>query len=235
MQRRQRDAKGPAPCTVMRVGAGDDHLFPQLVGGTIGLLPGGSLLAVAGERAARAVSAELRRNQSRTLHLAIQRAGMSREDLAEALETQPSLVPLLIRVLHAAGMNGHDKTLRLLAGFLGDALGDVSRVDDASLMLTVVSDLGEHHVKVLETVSYAPSELPKTRNRSSTHWTTGLLKEASNMREELVLVAVQGLINAGLVADAGIDGGGPDFEGGTILEITEMGKTVLEVLKELEP
>jgi hypothetical protein len=61
-----------------------------------------------------------------------------------------------------------------------------------------------------------------------------MLATASGMRQELALVAAQGLLSAGFVSDHGLDGGVTyaDLEaGGTILVITEMGKTILEVLR----
>ena len=58
---------------------------------------------------------------------------------------------------------------------------------------------------------------------------------ASDMRRELVLVGTQGLLNAGFVSDQGIDGGNASGElGGTILSLTEMGRNVIEVLREVE-
>lgn len=173
-----------------------------------------------------------------TIELATQRAGISREDLAERLERDPQLVPLFVRVLYAAGMNGHDRTLRLLGGFLGDALSDVSQVDDVSLMLAAVENLSEHHIKVLELAASSLSSHDSIAGVQARHWTTGLMIQVAGMRPELTLVACQGLLNAGFVSDGGIDGGGATYAdleaGGTILQITELGETVLCLLCEVE-
>lgn len=215
----------------------DDSLMPELVGGAVGLLPGGGLVGALRERATRAVMSEWRRNNSKVLALATAQAGMSREDLAEVLEREPSVVPLLVRTLYAAGMSGQDKTLRVLAGFLGAAFADLSKVDDVSLMLAAVADLHEHHIKVLELLERAPSECLALRRVQATHWTTDTIVTASDMRRELTLAAVRGLLNAGFVADEGIDGGmtWDDVEtGGTVLAITDMGKTVLDALRAVD-
>ena len=212
-----------------------DDLLPELAAGLLDELPGGGVLRVLGARISRAVLEEWRRNCSLTLRIATEHAGMSREDVAEALEREPKLAPLFVRVLYASGMNGHDKTLKLLAGFLGEALADVTRIDDVALMLSVIADFSEHHIKILELLAtpVAGAELP--RKTEATSWTTGLVVAASDMRPELALAASQGLLNAGFLSDAGLDGGGATYgdmsEGGTILVLTELGQTVLEVLR----
>ena len=216
----------------------DDDLLPELAGAALDSLPAGALLGVIGDRAVRVVRDEWRRNQSRAIRIATRHAGIGREDLAELLEREPKLVPLFVRVLYAAGMNGHDKTLKLLGGFLGHALADVSEIDDVSLMLAAVENLTEHHIKVLEIVESPLADYEALSGVRATHWTTGLLVKVAGMRRELTLVATQGLLNAGFVSDQGIDGGGPtdgDLEaGGTILHSTEMGQSVLHVLRAID-
>jgi hypothetical protein len=132
-------------------------------------------------------------------------------------------------------MNGHDKTLKLLGGFLGQALADPSHIDDVSLMLSAIENLTEHHIKVLEIVESPLACHDVIAGTSATHWTTGLVVQVASMRRELTLVAAQGLLNAGFVSDQGIDGGGATYgdleTGGTIVEITEMGLTILKVLR----
>ncbi len=213
----------------------DKNLVPELAAAAVDSLPGGAILGVLVDRAARAVQSEWRRNQSTAIRVATARAGLSREDLAELLEREPRLSPLLIRVLFAAGTNGHDKTLKLLGGFLGEALTDTTRIDDVSLILSVIEDLSEHHIKVLEIVESPLNSHDVATEASATRWTTGLVVRVAGMRRELALVATQGLLNAGLVSNDGIDGGGATFgdleTGGTILQITELGQTILQVLR----
>lgn len=215
----------------------DKDLIPALVAGGLDLLPAGGLLGVLGERGARRVIEEWQRNRSWALQRAAERAGLSREDLQQVLGEHPEVIPLLIRTLHAAGMTGQDKTLRLLAGFLGDALADVSKVGDVETLIGAIQNLTEHHIKVLEITSSAPTEHAELAGRAGDHWTTGLVLGVSAMRPELALAGVQGLLAAGFVSDGGLDGGGAtwaDLEsGGTILVITELGTTVLEMLREV--
>ena len=215
----------------------DDGLAPALVAGALDLLPGGGLLGVFGERGARLVLEEWQRNRSLALRLASERAGLSREDLEELVAENPRVVPLLIRTLHAAGMTGQDKTLRLLAGFLGDALADVSKICDVETLIGAIQNLTEHHIKVLEIVASAPSEYPQLAEKAGDHWTTGLVIGISSMRSELALAGVQGLLATGFVSDAGLDGGGATWQdlesGGTILHITDLGRTVLDMLGEV--
>jgi len=108
----------------------NDPLVPELVGAALDLLPGGGLLGVFGERGMRLVLEEWLRNRSLALRLAKEHAGLSREDLDELIAKNPKVVPLLVRTLHAAGMTGQDAALKLLAGFLGDALADVTRISE---------------------------------------------------------------------------------------------------------
>jgi hypothetical protein len=215
----------------------DDSFIPAVAGGALDLLPGGSLVSVFGERGAKLVLQEWRRNRSLTLSLAIKQAGLSREDLEELLIEHPRVVPLLIRTLHAAGMTGQDKTLRLLAGFLGHALADVSSISDVETLIGAVQNLTEHHIKVLEIVSSSRSDYPQLTEVAGDRWTTGLVVSISSMRSELTLVGVQGLLATGFLSDAGLDGGGAtwgDLEsGGTILKVTELGRTVLNMLGEV--
>jgi hypothetical protein len=214
-----------------------DGLIPALVAGTLDLLPGGGIFGVFGERATKLALEEWQRNRSLTLRMASERAGLSREDLEELVEENPRVVPLLIRTLHAAGMTGQDKTLRLLAGFLGDALADVSKISDVETLIGAVQNLTEHHIKVLEIVASEPSEYPGLEDEANDHWTTGLVVGISSMRSELALVGVQGLLAAGFVSDAGLDGGGATWgdlqSGGTMLQLTDLGRTVLDILGEV--
>lgn len=66
---------------------------------------------------------------------------MSREDLAEAIGENPQFVPLATRLLYAAGLNGHDETLRAMGTALGEALLNPNRLIDCELILTALADL----------------------------------------------------------------------------------------------
>jgi hypothetical protein len=104
-------------------------------------------------------------------------------------------------------------------------------------MLVAVENLHQHHIHVLELVEQPPNERPALGGTQATHWSTGLLATAFGMRHELALVAAQGVLSAGSVSDHGLDGGVTYAHleaGGTILVITEMGRTVLEVLRAVQ-
>lgn len=46
----------------------------------------------------------------------------STEDLAAAIADRPQMIPLLTRVLFAAGMNGYDEVLEVLGAAVGTAV-----------------------------------------------------------------------------------------------------------------
>ena len=199
------------------------------------MLPGGSLLSVFGEQMAEGLAREVNRNRSTVLRLAEQAAGISREDLAERIAEQPQLVPLVVRVMYAAGMNGHDSTLLLLAGYLGSALADDDEIDDAELMISAIADLTERHIHVLALLEGPPWEAVGEEESEVSGWTTGVLLRATDLRPEVALTAARGLLRSGLVSDLGPGGQGPTYNdlkhGGSLLTITEMGRSVLEVLR----
>jgi hypothetical protein len=212
-------------------GVPDDDLVPELAAATVNSLPGGAFLSILFDRSTRAVRREWERNLSTALRVAEARSGLSREDLQERLEESPQLVPLYVRVLYAAGMTGHDRTLKLLGGFLGEAFADTSQVDDVSLILSSVESLTEHHIKALEIIASPLSSSEIGAASKATKWSTGLVAQVSGMRPSLAHAACRGLLNAGLASD---DAGGTTLgnllQGGTVLEPTDLGRTVLEVL-----
>jgi hypothetical protein len=75
---------------------------------------------------------------------------MSREELGDAIADNPRLIPLVTRVLYAAGMNGHDRTLAAMAIALGDAVGDRDHLSEVELILAALADLGAEHVILME-------------------------------------------------------------------------------------
>lgn len=162
---------------------------------------------------------------------------MDLEDLKEVLDGNPRLMPLIVRLQYAAGMNGYDKTLMMLAGFLGDALSDSSKIDEAATMMAAVENLGPAHVQVLELMTKDASDVDPTCARGDVRWNTGRLTYVMNMRPELVILGVQGLLNAGFISDTGFDGGGANQEGmgvgGTTFAVTGLGATVLHILSEM--
>ncbi len=72
-----------------------------------------------GKRMYRAVAAEWQRNRSTALRAAEAATGLTREQIEEWAEAEPRAIPLYLKVLWAAGMNGHDDTLRAMGTVLG--------------------------------------------------------------------------------------------------------------------
>lgn len=127
-----------------------DELVEDLAGDAVAaLIPMGNIL---GKPLARSVTAEWRRNTSRALRVAEASSGLSREDFAEWIKADVRGIPLYLKVLWAAGMNGHDQTLRAMGAVFGSAAKATARGDDeafeeAELALRAMSDLTPRHFK----------------------------------------------------------------------------------------
>jgi hypothetical protein len=67
------------------------------------------------ERMFNAIRDEWGRNRSKALKVATKVSGLSRGDLAERIENEPELVPLLTRLLWEAAMTGQGPLLELWA------------------------------------------------------------------------------------------------------------------------
>jgi hypothetical protein len=152
---------------------------------------------------------------------------MSREELAEAIADDPRLIPLVTRLLYAAGMTGQDETLKLLGTAFGDAVRQRDHIDETEMILSALSDLRKHHVEILQLLA-TPAPPPPDAEAEGAHgaWWPALLGERSGMREEFVILCLAGLTNAGLVRTRNTYGG-PSYEP------TEIGLNILDVLTQL--
>lgn len=140
------------------------------------------------------VSDEWARNASTSIRAAEQISGMSREDIAEALEDDPKLIPLVTRLLFAAGQTGHDEILLGMGVALGDALRSRDRIDDAELVLMGIQHLRPQHIRVLRSLSPIGESMGP----------------ASSLPEEgdpVWHMCIAGLIAAGLVQPVALWGG----------------------------
>lgn len=102
----------------------------------------------------RAAREESQRNASTALRAAERASGMSREDLEERIAAEPAMLPLYLHVLWAAGMNGHDETLRAMGTALGDAARAHARnerdaFDTAEDVLRAMREFTPRHWAVL--------------------------------------------------------------------------------------
>lgn len=165
---------------------------------------------------------EWRRNASKALRAAETAAGMSREELAEWIDRDPHAIPLYLKVLWAAGMNGHTETLIAMGVVLGRAARASDNDDDgefdlAELALRAMENLVPRHFRVLAVL--ADGEVGS--NNSYSDFTPGHVAEKTSWPED---VAHQCLLN---LAGAGLAYSLPVL-GGTAYPITELGKAVID-------
>jgi hypothetical protein len=205
----------------------DRHDLVDQIGGDFLAAGVGLLLPIPGvgvltERAVRRVREETERRRSVALKAAERVSGMTREEIGERIGHDPRFLSLVTRVLHAAGMNGHDGTLKAMGVALGRAATDPGRVDEAELVLTVLSDLTEHHARVLLLLSADPPAISGT----ALVWTMHLLEVSADLPTPVVSLLVATLVARGLAeATTG-------FGGGNVYSITTLGRDVLAVLQE---
>ncbi|MGZ4606448.1 MAG: hypothetical protein ACXVXV_09935, partial [Blastococcus sp.] len=149
-------------------------------------------------------------------------SGMRREDLAEAIADDARLIPLVTRLLHAAGENGYDDTLKAMGRAFGEAVRDREKVDDAHLVLAALADLGERHARVLRVMGGDPPIHGTLRQ-----WTSHDVEAASHLPLRTTALCIASLVARGLVESAA-----PFPGGGTMFSITHLGRDVLGVLEE---
>jgi hypothetical protein len=179
----------------------------------------GWLLGPLAERLADGLAKEWERNRSVAFRAAERASGRSREDLEDDINNVPGVIPLTIRLLWAAGMNGYDATLKGMGATLGHAVRDPRRIGEAELILAAMADFGPNHRAVLEALEAKPAGL---------EWVYEDLPEHVEVPSSIVGLYASALQARGLVRiHAGYGGGVP-------YNITELGRTVLEVLREVE-
>lgn len=185
-------------------GSNDRSLTDELVGGAISSIPlVGSVLAPLGERLSKLVREEHQRRTSYALQCAEQASGMQREELAETIEHDPQLLPLLTRLLYLVGMNGHDRVLGAMGAALGTAACNKHRIDEAELVLIAVTDLHPHHLLVLSRL------VEREKSLAESERSRGLdpeqLSASLPLAPETVLLCLVTLLSRGLV-EGGVSG-----------------------------
>jgi len=188
----------------------------DLVGAAV---PGTGVL---GRRLLSKVREERTRRQSRALKMAEQRSGLSREDLAEKIVEEPQLIPLVTRLLHAAGMNSHDQTLDALGAAFGRAVAEADSRDECGLILIALADLTEDHTRTLLRLTEEPPKLTGT----ASVWTPDLLGNSGGLSPRTAALCLAALVARGLVENP------TGFGGLTVLRVTALGFEVLAVLRE---
>lgn len=172
------------------------------------------------------VVAEWQRNNSDLIRRAEKISGLSREDIAERLETHPDLVPLTTRILFAAGTRHSDEVLKALSAVLADALVNPERVDDAQVYVDVLEKLGAHHIRLLRRAEHLMLELPR-------FGATDLYRD-SGMSGAMGRICLNDLVQADLLAEARTHVQAVSVSNTPMYELTDSGRLVLEVLERVK-
>lgn len=171
----------------------------------------------------RPLRQEWARKGSRALEAAEISAGRTREEIREAVAQDPRLVPLVTRLLYAAGMNGHDRTLAAMGTVFGHAIRVRDSLGECELILASLTDLTELHASVLIEVSKGTRE---EEDQPRQGLSVGQLVEACSLPERVVLLGVSALVARGLVRI------NSDFFGGMFYTVTDLGTLLLDVLEQ---
>lgn len=202
------------------------QLADDLAGGVGEMIPGiGPIAAPFVKWFSKNIRAEWARNNSKALRAAERVSGLSREELADRISDNPRLIPLTIRVLHAAGMTGQDTILNALGASLGYAVRKPEKIDETELLLTGMAELRKHHVDILRIMT---GRLPHPKVADEfIYWGTEPLADKSGYSPDIVTICLSGLLRSGLIRQV-------DDAYGVCYDITELGRTALEVIDELD-
>jgi hypothetical protein len=182
----------------------EDDLAEDL-GGDLGaaLLPfvGGTV----GKRFAGAIATEWQRKRSNALRAAECASGLSREDFAEWVEREPRAIPLYLKVLWAAGMNGHDKTLAAMGLVLGRAAtatasADGDAFEQAELALSAMDELRPPHFKILDVLVEAIVSVDESGAETRHPTASPDIAVAAGLDEGRTLQCLTNLTGAGLAS-----------------------------------
>jgi hypothetical protein len=202
-------------------------LFERMAGAAVSTIPlAGPFMSPFAERLGARLTEEWARNTSRALLAAERVSGMSREDLAEAIEADERLIPLFTRVLIQAGMSGHEEKLRALGAGLGWAIREPKKIDSAEMLLVAIQDIGAPHIQVLEMITQPPP--PFSAETPDDHaWSGHNIPEQADLQPDFGRLVLSGLLNAGLVIKVETY----DFAGR--YQPSDLGRVLLDVLKTL--
>jgi hypothetical protein len=208
----------------------DDGLLPDLIGDATSLfMPfGGSV----GKRVAGLLLAEWKRNSSSALQAAERVSGLSREDFVDWIGREPRAVPLYLTVLWAAGMNGHDQTLRAMGAVFGQAAKAAARTDDAAfedaeLALGAMAGLLPRHFLVLAQIERGVVVRPDG-SENYIEVTPDFVGNQVGLTEDIAHQCLLNLAAAGLVVSK------PVLEA-TAYPITDIGRAVLDAARQVAP
>lgn len=189
-------------------------------------LPAGA--SVAGSWLAGRLREEWQRCASVALRVAEARTGMKREDLEEIVSENPVLLPLYVRILWAAGMNGHDETLRAMGAVFAEAVkarvqSDEDRLEEADLALGALASLGPRHFRVLRALAEEPEDPQADPAFTRPVAPPRKVAERAGLAEESASQCLLNLAGTGLITEwPGL------VLGGTVYQMSDLGWAVLE-------
>ncbi|WP_244929269.1 hypothetical protein [Nocardioides sp. W7] len=207
----------------------EDNVADRLAGDALGtLVPGANTI---GEKAAGLVRREWARLTSRALKVAEERSGLTREEFADWVETEPRAVPLYMKVLWAAGMNGHDATLRAMGAVLGEAASATARKDEegftrAELALQAMTDLGPLHFRVLAVLADSVVVTQQDGGDNLGQFVADYVATKAAMSEVVVEHCLLNLANSGLTTLTSVFGA-------NAYPLTDLGRAVLRAAEEV--
>ncbi|WP_139175426.1 hypothetical protein [Nocardioides lianchengensis] len=207
----------------------EENLKDRLAGEALGaLVPGTSTI---GEKAAGLVRQEWARLTSRALKVAEEHSGLTREEFTDWVEAEPRAVPLYMKVLWAAGMNGHDATLRAMGAVLGEAANATARKDEegftrAELALQAMTDLGPLHFRVLAVLADSVVVTEQDGGDNLGQFVAEYVATKAAMSEVVVEHCLLNLANSGLTKLTSV-------LGGNAYPLTDLGRAVLRAAEEV--
>jgi hypothetical protein len=127
-----------------------------MAAGAAGLLPFGSLMEWPVKRWVQETLHEWERLGSPAIRAAEKACGLSREDIAAALEQENHLIPIAARILFHAGMTNQDEMLEALGAMLGALILSRDDTDEVEMIIMGLGDLRRVHLQVLRVMESTP-------------------------------------------------------------------------------
>lgn len=194
-------SKSKAPSTAIEilsrvVGVGSEGVLIAA-----GLPPTGVLAAAVTPLAKKALVALVGEQQRRTsvaLAAAERTSGKTREEIDDLIAHDLAAVPIVLRLLQAAGNAGDDEVLSLLGGMAGAGLADPSTAQRQETLMLSIEGLTEAHVRmmaVLDREHIAPTE----ENESAPSWDARTISDWMHEERDVVRMLGMGLLSRGLV------------------------------------
>lgn len=163
---------------------------------------------------AKGVKRIWQRKFSVALSVAAAHSGKSPRGFKKWLKTDPVAVPLYLTVLWAAGMNGHEETLRAMGAALGRAAyaraeRDKQTFDRVELALRMMKDLLPQHFDVLVFMQGNSMKAARLEAGTAIHVTVSDVENGVGLTEDLAHQCLINLEAAGLVQSVALfDGQG---------------------------